>query len=60
MQVFVNIKRKCFFLSMKSSFERRLQADDRHTSKTENISSSYYEQSKFDDLCAATDEYSLE
>jgi hypothetical protein len=49
-----------FFLSMKSSFEWRLQTNSDDTSRTENLFSSYHEKSKFDRIRSTTDEYSTQ
>ncbi len=57
---FVNSWRQCILLSMKSSFEKRLQTDSRDSSRTENLFHSHHEQSKFDNVCSTTDEYSAE
>jgi hypothetical protein len=57
MQIFINTWRQCILLLMKSSLERRLQADNDDTSKAENLFNSHHEKSKFDRIRLTTDEY---
>ncbi len=45
---------------MKSAFRRCLQTDSNNSSRTEDIFDLDHEQSKFRDVCATSDEYSVE
>ncbi len=60
MQISVNAWRRCIFLSMKSLFEWRLQADRRDTSWTENNFDFHHEKSKFCCIRLTTNKYSVE